>query len=105
VACSEYDAVKIWYLSNNHWYLKQEMRFPKEAGVRFQWDPTKPLSLICWTVSGTVVAYKFAWFSAVTETSTALVVNGCAVLVTPLTISLMPPPMSLFIFQFRAVVF
>ncbi|KAF3331653.1 elongator complex protein 1 [Carex littledalei] len=104
MACSEYDAVKIWYFSNNHWYLKQEIRFPKEDGVRFQWDPTKPLSFLCWTVSGRVVAYKFAWFSAVTETSTALVVNGSTVLVTPLAISLMPPPMSLFIFKFRASV-
>jgi elongator complex protein 1 len=104
VGCSEYDAVKIWYFSNNYWYLKQEMRFPKEDGVRFQWDPTKPLSLICWTVSGRVVDYKFSWFSAVTETSTALVVDGPAVRVTPLTISLMPPPMSLFIFKFHASV-
>lgn len=104
VACSEYDAVKIWYFSNNHWYLKQEIRFQKEDGVRFQWDPTKPLSLICWTVSGRVVAYRFAWFSAVTETSTALVVDGSTLLVTPLAISLMPPPMALFIFKFRASV-
>ncbi|KAJ4792991.1 Elongator complex protein 1 [Rhynchospora pubera] len=104
VACSEYDAVKIWYFSNNHWYLKQEMRFPKEDRVRFLWDPTKPLSLVSWTVSGRVVSYKFAWFSAVAETSTSLVVDGSSVLVTPLTISLMPPPMFLFNFKFHASV-
>ncbi|PWA76174.1 IKI3-like protein [Artemisia annua] len=95
-----YDALKIWFFSNNHWYLKQEIRHSKQDGVRFMWDPVKPLNLISWTLEGLVKIYNFIWITAVTENSVALVVDGSKVLVTPLSLTLIPPPMYLFELQF-----
>nr|GEU54849.1 elongator complex protein 1 [Tanacetum cinerariifolium] len=95
-----YDSVKIWSFSNNHWYLKHDFRYSKQDGVRFMWDPVKPLSLISWTLKGLVKVYDFVWITAVTENSVALVVDGSKVLVTPLSLTLIPPPMYLFELQF-----
>ncbi|KAI9157236.1 hypothetical protein LWI28_018937 [Acer negundo] len=96
VRCDNYDSVKIWSFSNNHWYLKHETRYSRQDGVRFMWHPTKPLQLICWTLDGQITMYNFIWTTAVMENSTALVIDGSKILVTPLTLSLMPPPMYLF---------
>ncbi|KAK1321359.1 Elongator complex protein 1 [Acorus calamus] len=104
VTCSGYDAIKIWSFSNNHWYLKQEIRYTKEDCVKFLWDPTKPLHLVTWTVGGKVMSYSFVWMTAVTDTSTALVIDNSSILVTPLDLSLIPPPMSLFNLRFRCAV-
>ncbi|KAK1284983.1 Elongator complex protein 1 [Acorus calamus] len=104
VTCSGYDAIKIWSFSNNHWYLKQEIRYSKEDRVKFLWDPTKPLHLVTWTVGGKVMSYSFVWMTAVTDTSTALVIDNSSILVTPLDLSLIPPPMSLFNLRFRCAV-
>lgn len=104
ITCDGYDAIKIWLFSNYHWYLKQEMRYSKLDRIKFIWDPTKPLQLICWGCGGKVTVYNFLWTTAVTETSTALVIDNCNVLVTPLSLSLMPPPMSLFTLKFCSAV-
>ncbi|KAL8218167.1 hypothetical protein R6Q57_021540 [Mikania cordata] len=100
VRTKTYDSIKIWYFSNNHWYLKQEIRCLKQDGVRFMWDPVKPLSLISWTLGGLIKVYNFIWISSVTDSSVALVVDGSKILVTPLSLSLIPPPMYLFQLQF-----
>lgn len=100
VSCDQHDAIKIWYFSNNHWYLKQEMRYSKREGVKFMWNPTKPMHLISWTLDGIIRTYNFVWTTAMTENSTALVVDGSKLLVSPLILSLMPPPMSLFTLKF-----
>lgn len=104
VTCDQYDAIKIWSFSNYHWYLKQEIRYSKKDHVKFTWDPTKPLHLVCWTLSGLVISYNFVWITAITETATALVIDNSNVLVTPLSLSLMPPPISLFNLKFRTAV-
>ncbi|KAL6878468.1 hypothetical protein ACP4OV_012638 [Aristida adscensionis] len=104
VSSSQYDVIKIWSCSNNHWYLKHELRYTKKEGVKFSWDPTKPLHLICWTLGGKVIMHRFAWTTAVTETSIALVIDGTRVHVTPLNLGLMPPPMSLFHLAFPCAV-
>lgn len=104
VTCDQYDAIKIWSFSNYHWYLKQEIRYSKKDGVKFTWDPTKPLHLICWTLGGMIMSYNFVWITAVTETTTALVIDNSNVLVTPLAFSLMPPPMALFNLKFHSAV-
>lgn len=104
VECEDYDAIKIWYFSNNHWYLKHEIRYTKQDSVRFMWNPTRPLQLNCWTLGGHVTAYNFVWVTAVTENSTALVIDGPAIHVTPLSLSLMPPPMYLFSLKFPSYV-
>ncbi|KAI3817744.1 hypothetical protein L1987_11542 [Smallanthus sonchifolius] len=100
VRTKTYDSIKIWFFSNNHWYLKQEIRYLKEDGVRFMWDPVKPLNLISWTLEGLIKVYNFIWISSVTDNSVALVVDGSKILVTPLSLSLIPPPMYLFQLQF-----
>lgn len=104
VRCEKYDAVKIWFFSNNHWYLKNEIRYTKQDGVRFMWDPTKPLQLICWTLGGHIMIYNFIWNTAVMENSTALVIDGSNILITPLSLYLMPPPMYLFNLKFPSAV-
>lgn len=104
VKCDAYDAVKVWSFSNNHWYLKQEIRFHKKDKVNFGWDPKRPLQLICWTFDGQIKSYSFFWITAVTENSTALVIDNTRVLVTPLSVSLIPPPISLFSLQFLSPV-
>nr|KYP75449.1 Putative elongator complex protein 1 [Cajanus cajan] len=102
VDCGNYDAVRIWCFSNNHWYLKHEIRYLKRDEVRFIWNPTKPLQLICWTLGGQVTVSNFVWVTAVMENSVALVVDGSNVHVTPLSLSLMPPPMYLFSLKFSS---
>ncbi|XP_042511807.1 elongator complex protein 1 isoform X2 [Macadamia integrifolia] len=104
VRCEKYDAIKIWSFSNNHWYLKQEIRYPKRDRVKFMWDPMKPLHLISWTRGGKITTYNFVWMTAVMENSIALVIDNSNVLVTPLALSLMPPPMYLFKLKFPTAV-
>ncbi|CAN1746995.1 Elongator complex protein 1 [Linum perenne] len=96
VRYDKHDAVKIWYFSNNHWYLKHEVRFPSQDGVSLMWDPIKPLQLICWTLRGQVTVYNLTWVTSITESSIALVIDDSKILVTPLSLSLMPPPLYLF---------
>uniref|UniRef100_A0A1J3GUZ0 Elongator complex protein 1 n=1 Tax=Noccaea caerulescens TaxID=107243 RepID=A0A1J3GUZ0_NOCCA len=104
VSCNTHDAIRVWFFSNNHWYLKHEIRYPREAGVMVMWDPTKPLQLICWTLAGQVTVCNFMWVTAVMEDSTAFVVDNSKILVTPLSLSLMPPPMYLFSLSFSSAV-
>lgn len=99
-----HDTLKIWLYSNNHWYVKQEIRCSKEAGAKFMWNPTKPLQLVGWNLHGEVVIYNFTWVTAVMSDSTAFVVDGSKILVTPLSLSLIPPPMYLFSLTFPAAV-
>ncbi|KAI4351060.1 hypothetical protein L6164_005447 [Bauhinia variegata] len=104
VRCENYDTVKIWLFSNNHWYLKQEIRYIKQDEARFMWNPTKPLQLICWTLGGQVTVHNFVWVTAVMQNSTSLVIDGCNIHVTPLSLSLMPPPMYFFSLKFPSPV-
>ncbi|KAI5443920.1 hypothetical protein KIW84_012520 [Lathyrus oleraceus] len=102
VDCENYDAIKIWYFSNNHWYVKHEIRYLKQDEVRFIWNQEKPLQLICWTLGGQVTVYNFVWITAVMDNSVALVIDGSNINVTPLSLSLMPPPMYLFSLKFSS---
>ncbi|KAL0540979.1 hypothetical protein IC582_021005 [Cucumis melo] len=104
VRCESYDSVKIWFFSNNHWYLKHEIRYSKKDVVRFVWDPTRPLQLFCWTVSGQITMHNFTWNSSLMDNSTALVIDDSKILVTPLSLSLMPPPLYLFSLKFSCPV-
>ncbi|KAL7101391.1 hypothetical protein ACP275_08G051400 [Erythranthe tilingii] len=99
-----FDTLKIWYFSNNHWYLKQEIRYLKDDGIKFTWDLTNPLKLMCWTLDGRVVSYKFVWVTAVTDNSIAFVIDASKVLVTPFSLSLMPPPMYFLKLEFQSAV-
>ncbi|KAL5710956.1 Elongator complex protein 1 [Ranunculus cassubicifolius] len=99
-----YDAIKIWTFSNNRWYLKQEMQYTRKDGVKFMWDPTKSSHLISWTVEGKITTYNFVWMTAVMENSTAYVIDNSSILISPLALSLMPPPMCLFSLKFPSSV-
>ncbi|XP_051140318.1 elongator complex protein 1 isoform X2 [Andrographis paniculata] len=99
-----FDTLKIWHLSNNRWYLKHEIRYPKEDGIKFMWDLMKPLRLTCWTLDGRVITYKFVWLSAVMDNSIAFVIDGSKVLVTPFSLCLIPPPMYFLGLAFPSVV-
>ncbi|KAK4717203.1 hypothetical protein R3W88_015541 [Solanum pinnatisectum] len=100
----KYDSLKIWFLSNNHWYLKQEIRYMKDDRVRFMWDPIKPLQLVTWTTSGHITTYNFVWNTAVMNNSVALVIDDSKMLITPLSLSLIPPPMYLFCLNFPSAI-
>lgn len=104
VRSGNYDSLKIWFFSNNHWYLKHEIKYSRKDGVRFLWDPTKSQQLICWTLGGQVTVFKFIWVTAVMDDSTALVIDDSKILVTSLSLSLMPPPMYLFSLKFPSAV-
>lgn len=104
VRLENYDCLKIWSFSNNHWYLKHEIRYLRQDGVKFLWDPMKPLQLICWTLGGQIMLCNFIWNTAVTENSIALVIDDSKILVTSLSLSLMPPPMYSFSLKFPSAV-
>ncbi|CAI9092450.1 OLC1v1027682C4 [Oldenlandia corymbosa var. corymbosa] len=99
-----HDSIKIWFYSNNHWYLKHEIRYVKQDGVKFMWNPVKPLQLISWTFDGQLLIQNFNWITAVTDNSSAFVIDDSNILVTPLALSLIPPPMSLFTLRVPAAV-
>ncbi|XP_058741734.1 uncharacterized protein LOC131614121 [Vicia villosa] len=88
VECENYDAVKIWYFSNNHWYVKHEIRYLKRDEVKFIWNQEKPLQLICWTLGGQVTVHNFVWITTVTDNSVELVTGGPNIHVTPLSLFL-----------------
>ncbi|XP_060212640.1 elongator complex protein 1 isoform X2 [Lycium barbarum] len=92
----KYDSLKIWFLSNNHWYVKQDIRYTKGDKVRFMWDPIKPLQLVSWTIGGHITTYNFVWNTAVMNNSVALVIDDSKILISSLSLSLIPPPMYLF---------
>ncbi|XP_021861505.2 elongator complex protein 1 isoform X1 [Spinacia oleracea] len=104
VRCEKYYSLKVWSFSNNHWYLKQEIRYSRQERLQLMWDPTKPLQLICWTSTGQISVYNFIWLTAVMDNSVALVIDDSNILVTPLFLSLIPPPMFSFKLKFPSAV-
>lgn len=104
VRTKDWNGVQVWNCNNYHWYLKQELRFPSSEEVNVLWDPEKAMKLVCWTASGTVRTLKLGWKSAAMQSSTALVINGRRLLISPLSLTLIPPPMSLFTITFQAPV-
>ncbi|XP_021771209.1 elongator complex protein 1-like isoform X1 [Chenopodium quinoa] len=104
VRCEKYYSLKVWFFSNNHWYLKQEIRYSRQERPQLMWDPTKPLQLICWTSTGHISVYNLIWITAVMDNSVALVIDDSNILVTPLSLSLIPPPMYSFKLIFPSAV-
>lgn len=94
--CGDWDGVQVWNCRNYHWYLKQEWRFGGTDNVDILWHPEKPLRLTCWTQCGSLRTIDMCWSSAVIRNNLALVIDGKDLLVTPLTVALIPPPMCLF---------
>ncbi|KAG6554048.1 hypothetical protein Mapa_003963 [Marchantia paleacea] len=102
--CEQWDAIQVWNCNNFHWYLKQEWRFQPEEEVNLFWDPEKPLCIMFWTVFGYLRRITLCWKSSVIEGNTSFVIDGNSVLVTPLCLSIIPPPMFSFKVNFSAPV-
>ncbi|CAM6119410.1 unnamed protein product [Calypogeia fissa] len=101
---NDWDCIQVWYRSNFHWYLKQEWRYAASDNVKMSWDPEKPLHLLCWTASGRLNRISLCWKSAVLGFSTAFVIDGRNLLVTPLSHSIIPPPMFSFKVNFPSAI-
>ena len=92
------EKVQLWYRSNYHWYLKQEFRY----------DPSTPISSLLWSTvedehltvmmrDGSRHEYRLRWQECIADASqesTAFVVDGADLLLTPLAKTLVPPPMA-----------
>ncbi|GLJ06834.1 hypothetical protein SUGI_0049640 [Cryptomeria japonica] len=104
VRYEEWSSIQVWSFSNYHWYLKQEWRYMGKNKLKFIWDPERPMQFIYWTSCGSVHHLHLCWDSAVCDDSTALVIDGMNLLVTPLSLSVVPPPMSLFKLKFQSAV-
>eukprot|EP01018_Ginkgo_biloba_P020220 Gb_20472 [translate_table: standard] len=104
VRYEDWSSIQIWSFSNYHWYLKQEWRYMGKSKLKFIWDSERPLRFIFWTAYGSVHCLNLCWSSAVSDESTALVIDNANILITPLSLSLVPPPMSLFKLEFQSAV-
>ena len=94
------DKVQLWHRSNYHWYLKREIvlsgamqsmyfhqEYPYVLWVTFM-SSTASEKELQWT------EYDFGWqASTVSSLSTSYVVDGATLNMTPLSQSLVPPPM------------
>jgi elongator complex protein 1 len=97
------EKIQIWYRSNYHWYLKQEIKFQDKKILFSEFDKSKPLKLHLFLDNqeqGEYHCYQFNWENLITNNLTiddpcfAFVINGNKILVTFLRYSIVPPPMS-----------
>ncbi|KAL2642617.1 hypothetical protein R1flu_010204 [Riccia fluitans] len=93
IRSEDWDAVQVWNCNNYHWYLKQEWRFRSDEKVNVFWDPEKPFYIMLWTALGCLRRMSLCWKSSVLEGETSFVIDGDSLLVTPLFLSVIPPPM------------
>ncbi|CAK7567731.1 MAG: Putative elongator complex protein 1 [Sporothrix epigloea] len=93
-------ALQFWTMGNYHWYLKQELSTSPQQPLTL-WHPEKPLRLATAASSGLVYA-EYTFFTArgsltpPHDHGVVAVIDGQALKLTPLRITNMPPPMSLF---------
>ncbi|KXZ43844.1 hypothetical protein GPECTOR_79g123 [Gonium pectorale] len=92
--------LQVWHRSNWHWYLKHERRYPPlpgaaaaAGGPHVRWDEQAGGLLHVLTPGGLYEQVSLAWDVCVSARGTAAVVDGSAVLLTPLRHGLVPPPM------------
>ncbi|KAI4149351.1 MAG: hypothetical protein LQ340_004684 [Diploschistes diacapsis] len=98
------DRVQLWTMANYHYYLKQEIRLP-DSGSRqrlpsFAWHPEQPLLFAMGleeSIQRLQYDYRVASGSRVPPYDYGLVsvIDGSILKITPLRISIVPPPMSL----------
>jgi elongator complex protein 1 len=100
--------VQLWYMSNYHWYLKQELRFDEGAGssdgctrlAQILWDPILPYKLHILTAEGRYMCYEWRWtvsrnrVLSPENTACVAVADGDQLLLTPFRRCVVPPPMS-----------
>jgi elongator complex protein 1 len=94
--------VQLWFRSNYHWYMKQEISLKEdEKVVLMKWDSEKPYSLFLFT-SMSFLSFHFQWEVSYDKQvqkkdnpCLVSVVDGNKVCMTPLSHALIPPPMCL----------
>lgn len=88
--------LQLWHRSNWHWYLKHERRFACCDGLSVSWEEGSPgvTGLRAVTAEGLATATSFVWDTCTSALGTVAVVDGNSVLLTPLRLTIVPPPMS-----------
>ena len=87
-------AVQIWTRSNMHWYLKHETRYDASEGkVRMEWDLESGSTLRAFTERGLLERFNLFWETTVSDCGTCAVVDGDALLITPMFRTPVPPPL------------
>ncbi|OCK81787.1 elongator complex protein 1 [Lepidopterella palustris CBS 459.81] len=97
------EKAQLWTMGNYHYYLKQEVEFPRsERGhtVINTWHPERPLRLALATSDSLqTLEYVFTTASGSTcspnDFGLLSVIDGSSLKVTPLRVANIPPPMSL----------
>ncbi|XP_046853969.1 putative elongator complex protein 1 [Xenia sp. Carnegie-2017] len=96
----DYETLQLWYSSNYHWFLKQELRFTNDFISDVVWDGENALQLHLITKTGTYTSYQFSWEIFVSRgchvnnDSTVAMVDGAKLLLTEMSLVIIPPPMS-----------
>ena len=95
--------IMLWTRSNYHWYLKQNMEFPGDAGQRVSaviWDPEHAYTLHVACESGQYLHYSWAWTVHQScgmtndDYSNVAVIDGDRLHITPMGKMIVPPPLS-----------
>ena len=87
-------ALQIWTRSNMHWYLKHETRYDESEGtVRCEWDLESGDTIRAYTERGLMERLDLFWESTVSDRGTCAVIDGDAVLLTPMFRAPIPPPL------------
>ena len=87
-------AVQIWTRSNMHWYLKHETRYDASEGkVCMEWDLESGSTLRAYTERGLLEQFNLFWETTVSDCGTCAVVDGDALLITPMFRTPVPPPL------------
>ncbi|KAH6875352.1 elongator complex protein 1 [Alternaria rosae] len=102
LAVSYPDKIQLWTMSNYHYYLKQELRFPEAAPrtIICSWHAERPLAV---ALSAPDALQVLEYASTISTGSVAppndfgmvASIDGLSLKLTPLRIANVPPPMSL----------
>jgi len=87
-------AVQIWTRSNMHWYLKHETRYSAEEGeVKVEWDAERGDAFHVFTELGLIERMQMFWETTTSDVGTCAVIDGDALMLTPMFRTPVPPPM------------
>ena len=93
------DKVQLWHRSNYHWYLKREFCYPHRRIAFMQFHLEQPYVLfVALEENMQWMEYELRWDASLVDrsslSSTAFVVDGCILNMTPLDLAVVPPPLS-----------
>lgn len=86
----------LWSVKNHHWYLKQAYEFEEKdrSPSSIAWDAVDPLTLHIISGHGTYSCLRYVWQVCRSNDACVAVIDGMQVLVTPFSVTAVPPPMS-----------